>query len=91
MIDGTSERSNHRSKAVRWTESEGMVGLGFLSGMTDFSDATLSSLNRDVIVGFSQVYYHPSGAVDSEAFRWTVDGGMQGLGHLRLRGLHYCD
>jgi len=64
-------------EAVRWTQSTGMEGLGFLPGATFlFSEALAVSEDGSTIVGRSE-----SGS-GTEAFRWTASGGMQGLGDL---------
>jgi len=53
-----------------------MQGLGYLSDSFQYSDATSISGNGAVAAGFS------SSAEGLQAFRWTLDGGMQGLGDL---------
>lgn len=60
--------------AFRWTESEGIQPLGYLSGGT-YSHAYDASFDGSVIVGGS------FGAGGGEAFRWTT-AGMIGLGDL---------
>jgi probable HAF family extracellular repeat protein len=63
--------------AFRWTEAEGMVGLGFLPGGGDSeSYATSCSFDGQVIVGGSD------SENGYEAFRWTEPNGMVGLGGL---------
>lgn len=54
-----------------------MVGLGYLPGAT-FFDSTAYGVNRDgsVVVGESR------SVNGKEAFRWTLEGGMQALGDL---------
>ena len=70
-------------QAFRWTEETGMVGIGFLDNMTqppsDFGSwAWDISKDGHVIVGYS-----PNSQWEkAEAFRWTEDEGMIGLGHL---------
>jgi probable HAF family extracellular repeat protein len=59
-------------QAFRWSAETGMVGLGFLPGLTD-SEAFEVSANGDVIVGASS---SPAGRA---AFRWTAGTGMQFL------------
>ena len=58
-------------EAFRWTEADGMQGLGALPGVVG-SIARGVSADGSVIVGES----------GGEAFRWTAVGGMQGLGSL---------
>ncbi|MFO1186415.1 MAG: autotransporter domain-containing protein [Alphaproteobacteria bacterium] len=63
-------------QAVRWTQSDGLVGLGFLPGGS-FSTATGISSDGMVVIGTST---KTAGA--NEAFRWTQKGGMVALGRL---------
>jgi len=74
-------------QAFRWTEEEGMVGLEFLDGMTEPPGGFGSwswdmSDDGEVIVGYSP----NSTWAHGEAFRWTEELGMVGLGHLPGRG-----
>jgi probable HAF family extracellular repeat protein len=73
-----------KSQAFRWTPGEGMRGLGFLPDKTDQSVAHAISGDGSVVVGLAsriemtgdyQMRYH-------EAFRWTEETGMIGLGDL---------
>jgi probable HAF family extracellular repeat protein len=66
-------------EAFRWTEREGMIGLGDLPGGEFHSIGEDASGDGSVIVGHSR-----SGAHDglAEAFRWTAEEGMVGLGDL---------
>ncbi len=77
-VVGYSRTSNNRAEAFgwraeafRWTESEGMIGLGGL-GLNFPSVAWAVSGDGSTIVGESV----------SEAFRWTESEGMIGLGDL---------
>lgn len=69
------------SQPFRWTQSSGMVGMGYLPGSTaPVGGATAVSADGEVIVGYSASgNAFPSG---NEAFRWTEAGGMIGLGDL---------
>ena len=60
-------------EAFRWTEADGMIGLGTLTGEGS-SKAHAISANGLVIVGI--------GRDSNEPFRWTEGSGMVGLGHL---------
>ncbi|UCD29721.1 MAG: hypothetical protein JSV03_04350 [Planctomycetota bacterium] len=63
--------------AFRWTEEDGIVGLGILSGgYRKLSEAEAVSSDGTVIVGYS------ISASGDEAFRWTEEDGMVGLGDL---------
>jgi uncharacterized membrane protein len=70
-------------EAFRWTASESMVGLGFLGGFDDgedWSSARAASYDGSVIVG-NGANSSPSGSYrDYQAFRWTTESGMAGLG-----------
>ena len=61
-------------EAVRWTREEGMVPLGDLPEGLFSSSATGVSFDGSVIVGTGTT---KRGA---EAFRWTSDDGLQGMG-----------
>ncbi|NEQ62731.1 MAG: PEP-CTERM sorting domain-containing protein [Moorea sp. SIO4A1] len=68
-------------EGFRWTEETGLVGLGDLAGGEILSNATSISNDGLVIVGASS----SDNSVDSggtEAFRWTAENGMVGLGDL---------
>ena len=61
------------------------VGLGDLPGGPDFSEARGVSSDGSVVVGESRSAAQPGG----EAFRWTAQDGMQGLGGLTLLSLGF--
>ena len=63
-------------EAFRWTQADGLVGLGWLPGGTKFSEAFGVSADGSTIVGVS------SSAAGNQAFRWTQAEGMVGLGIL---------
>lgn len=65
-------------EAFRWTSSDGMVGLGFVSpSHTTYSEASGVSADGSVVVGASA-----KGGGGTQAFRWTASEGMVGLGFL---------
>ncbi len=66
-------------EAFRWTEADGMVGLGTLGGIHLYSGAYGISADGSIIVGWSGLKYGTQGR---EAFLWTAAGGMVGLGDL---------
>lgn len=72
-------------EAMRWTESEGMIGLGDLSGGIFQSQAADVSSDGAVIVGTGTIS-GTRGLNDTveglEAFHWTESGGLLGLGDL---------
>jgi probable HAF family extracellular repeat protein len=61
--------------AWRWTEADGFTNLGNLS-FVQFTRAQGISGNGQVIIG------NGFGASGFEAFRWTAEGGLVGLGDL---------
>lgn len=65
-------------EAFRWSEIEGMVGLGDLPGGDFCSTAWGVSGNGSTVVGHSRV--GSTSGSDWEAFRWNEAGGMVGLG-----------
>jgi probable HAF family extracellular repeat protein len=67
------------TEPFRWTESEGMVGLGYLPNARALEGrAWAVSGDGQVIVGASR----SGSSIGVEAFRWTQAGGMVGLGDL---------
>ncbi|MHC4441635.1 MAG: hypothetical protein ACYTA5_03490 [Planctomycetota bacterium] len=67
--------STSGNQAFRWTQEEGMIGLGNLPGGY-VSAAENASADGSVIVGSAFATPGP------EAFRWTQEEGMVGLGNL---------
>jgi probable HAF family extracellular repeat protein len=67
-------------EAFRWSEQEGMIGLGDLPGNQEVSQGRAISKDGKIIVGLSSSGH-------SEAFRWTAETGMVGLGDLSNTGL----
>jgi probable HAF family extracellular repeat protein len=69
--------SPHGYQAFRWTQAEGMVGLGFVRGRSDtFDDGSAAygvSADGSVIVGQSANGVYEEGGVP---FRWTPATGM---------------
>ena len=67
-------------QAFRWTQEEGMVGLGDLTGFKrGYSIAYGVSADGSIIVGESASYKGVN-----EAFRWTKEECMVGLGFLNV-------
>jgi probable HAF family extracellular repeat protein len=81
--DGSVIVGGNAQGAVRWTQEEGTVGLGYIPGGELIpgarSRAEDASSDGSVIVGFSS---SPNSINGFEAFRWTEDTGMVGLGIL---------
>ena len=72
------------SEAFRWTPDGGMIGLGSLPWMSGIgpdrgTNAHAASADGSVVVGFGALV-HQGGWRTSEAFRWTKDHGMVGVG-----------
>jgi probable HAF family extracellular repeat protein len=79
VIVGVSNRSRSSvNEAFRWSHSS-MEGLGFLHNGSDTSIASGVSADGSIIVGVSE----------GEAFRWTADEGMVGLGFLYNRDFSF--
>ncbi len=68
-------------EVFRWTQATGMVGLGSLPGGFPSTSSTANAMSADgsVIVGRASSSSATSG---QQAFRWTLAGGMVGLGDL---------
>jgi probable HAF family extracellular repeat protein len=82
FVVGHSTAKADKLEAFRWTSNAGMVGLGHLPGKELVSEATAISADGSVVVGWSSDSYLGPGALTREAFRWTSDEGMVGLGDL---------
>ncbi len=89
-FDGAGTQiGGHSEEVFRWTEGDGMVGLGVLSaheGLTARSRAFGTSSDGSVIAGVSV----SAGGVQ-EAFRWTSGSGMVGLGYFAGGTLSYAN
>lgn len=75
-IVGYGSVPDHVSEAFYWTQSGGMVKMGFLSELDYESIARGVSADGSIIVGNTNASQY------GEAFRWTQEEGMQGIGHL---------
>lgn len=80
---GTSaDGTPNRVEAFRWTEQTGMVGLGYLSQLEGEKTSVANGISDDgsFVVGRS---WNSDGIVTwDEAFRWSTEQGMIGLGYL---------
>lgn len=74
--------SSSNAKAFRWTAADGLVDLGDLPGGTVFSQAFGVSSDGEVIVGRSKSSLGGTVQSENEAFVWTQETGMVGLGSL---------
>lgn len=63
-------------QGFRWTESDGMHGLGYLPGGWYYAIATDVSADGSVVVGYSD------GPANTRAYRWTQSAGLEDIGHL---------
>ncbi len=70
------------TEAFRWNEIDGIAGLGDLPGGDFYSHASDVSADGSVIVGFGNTVVNPTGPPGNEAFIWTAEDGMIGLGDL---------
>ena len=85
-VVGSSTNSNAGvdwKEAFHWSEADGMVGLGYLQASDSgyrFSNAVAISIDGSTVAGNTS---NSDGTTNwSEAYRWTKDGGMVGLGSL---------
>ncbi len=76
-VVGFASIPTRRDEAFLWTESDGIVGLGFLPGHLSSFAASVSA-DGSVVTGTSGEF-----GTDTRAFRWTESGGMQDLGVLQ--------
>jgi len=76
VVVGWSNSSSFYDEAFRWTEETGMVGLGDLPGGEFRSEACAISADGSVVVGWSD---SGRGFINSEAFIWDQENGMQNL------------
>ncbi|MCK5001056.1 MAG: hypothetical protein KAS23_16045 [Anaerohalosphaera sp.] len=67
-------------EAFRWTQAEGMKGLGDLPGGSFYSIALDVSADGSVVVGYSNTDW------GDRAFRWTASEGIQDIGCLPGNG-----
>jgi probable HAF family extracellular repeat protein len=83
VVVGSSHSVGGAEEAFRWTSDGGMVGLGGLPAGEGFfsSRAEAVSANGTVVIGSSPVRTTSLTSL-AQAFRWTMDGGMVGLGEL---------
>ena len=87
-IEPVDSNVSHSQRAFRWTESDGMVGLGTLQDdNSGYSGATAVNADGSVVVGYSEVTVGSDETAPTfyQAFRWTADG-MVGLGTLKSDG-----
>lgn len=80
VIVGSGTTSSGR-EVFRWTESGGMVGLGYLPGTVESTGGHVSA-DGATLVGFSGSNFGDPANITGEAFRWTQSGGMVALGDL---------
>jgi probable HAF family extracellular repeat protein len=69
-------------RAFLWSQSGGMVNLGDLPGGDVYSSAHGVSRDGTVVVGEGRSPIGPESPTGTEAFRWTEQGGMVGIGDL---------
>ena len=78
MVVGNGIAADGKQQAFRWTQSGGMVGLGYLPGATT-SSATAVSADGLVVVGYGDYvpavvkYGNNNSNIggEQEAWRWT--------------------
>ena len=75
-VVGYSSSAATSFEAFRWTSSEGMIGLDFLTGTSILSRGLDASSDGSIIVGSDR------SSSGEQAFKWTQVGGLDGLGQL---------
>ncbi len=82
VVVGTGFNALGEYEAFHWTAGTGMVGLGDLPGGPFDSWAFGVSADGSVVTGIGQIVGATpvDGATGPEAFRWSSEGGMVGLG-----------
>lgn len=78
LVVGNARVSLSTPKAMYWTESTGVIGMGVLNGTDQYSCITGISQDGSWMIGQSG---HLTKS-DSDAFYWTSENGMQTLGEL---------
>ena len=76
IVGGSSSYAGHQ--AFMWSRETGIFGLGDLPGRDFLSIAQGVSAGGRVVVGYSDSAENRDGSW--QAFRWTPEHGMQGLG-----------
>lgn len=80
-VVGESDGASGVPIAFRWTAEEGMMALGVLPG--GFTSAAYDvSADGSAVVGRSNTQGANTPTSGDEAFRWTAEDGLQGLGDL---------
>jgi len=74
-VVGTATDANGIPEAFRWTEADGIAGLGFVPGYEDGSRASATSRDGSVVVGMS--INQAMGA--AAPWVWTNATGLQGI------------
>ncbi|MGG2424836.1 hypothetical protein ACQV88_25545, partial [Ralstonia pseudosolanacearum] len=86
VITGVLTQANNPSQAYIWTAQGGVVTLGTLNSGKS-ADARAINAAGDVVVGSAEDGTAPknsAGAQPKSAYRWTRQGGMQGLGPIYI-------
>ena len=78
IVGGSSSYAGHQ--AFMWSRETGIFGLGDLPGRDFLSIAQGVSAGGRVVVGYSDSAENRDGSW--QAFRWTPEHGMEGLGFL---------
>lgn len=78
-VSSSIYQGNEVMEAYKWTQEDGLIGIGGLTDNGFFSYARAVSSDGLTIIGYSN---SESPALNWEAFRWTENEGMIGLGDL---------
>ncbi|WP_053007488.1 autotransporter domain-containing protein [Pragia fontium] len=89
VVAGISAHPNKLNEVFRWTKELGMQGLGFIEVGEAKPESLLTDMSSDgsVLVGTSTTARSTNTTESREAFRWTEETGMVGLGYLGI-GTH---
>lgn len=75
-IVGSRPLTQITSEAIRWTEAEGVVGLGHFPSTLQSSSASHISNDGSIVIGGS---FGAAPVIGPKAFRWTEHEGLQQL------------
>ncbi|GKX62769.1 hypothetical protein SOASR032_13380 [Pragia fontium] len=90
VVGGESTNANNEIEAFRWTREQGIQGLGFIDGGGRRPTSAIEGMSSDgaVMIGTSTVPTDDIHELHGQAFRWTAETGMVGLGYLGIGNIH---
>ncbi|SFC08853.1 autotransporter domain-containing protein [Pragia fontium] len=86
VIAGNSTNASSNMEVFYWTKEKGMQGLGFIDGGGLVPKSLVSGMSADgsVITGISTTANSINDSSYQQAFRWTAETGLVGLGYLGI-------